>query len=88
MTKYRITLKRDMGGPWLINGKTVTRGFVVILETGPYKGCNPMPGATWFQTEAQAMRGIECLEASYNGLFHDGGIPAIDSDKFWKLIRA
>lgn len=51
--KFRIVPKRDFGSTgYLIKGKHVTRGFVVVLG-----GCNVMPGATWFQTVADAMQG-------------------------------
>lgn len=58
MSKYHIKLKRDFGPHgFLINGKQIHRGFVVVKD-----GCNCMPGATWFLTEADAMLAIEVLE--------------------------
>lgn len=57
MPKYKIVPKRDFGGkPFLINGKTVMRGFVVTDGL-----CNVMPGATWFQTIPDALRAIGVL---------------------------
>src|SRR4051812_47193161 len=65
---YRIVPKRDFGNqPFLINGKWVSSGFVVIYTKahptmGRYAGCNAMPGATWFQTIRRALIAIDCLE--------------------------
>jgi hypothetical protein len=68
--KYRIVPKRDFPkNGFLINGKWVKRGFVVTRN-----GSNPMPGATWFQTVAEAHRAIKIYEAV-------GGDPVL----FWKF---
>ena len=70
--KYRITPKRDFGpkGFW-INRQWVRQGFVVTRD-----GCNCMPGATWFQTVAEAMAGIRALEEAGGG------------DAFWRRMRS
>lgn len=82
MTKYRIVPKRDFGsGPgfWLpgagntgtANYGWVKSGFVVTDGL-----CNIMPGATWFQTVAEAMRGLRVLiECDF------------DAAAFWTAIR-
>lgn len=73
MSKYRIVPKQDFGSGagYLINGRYVKRGFIVTRD-----GCNCMPGATWFETVAEAMRAIPVLEET-------GGSPA-----FWSRVRA
>jgi hypothetical protein len=78
-SKYRIVAKRDFPRAYgthgfLINGKWVTQGFVVVLDH--CRIVNVMPGATWFRTIADAFHGIDCLERS-------GGSAA----EFWRLIR-
>jgi hypothetical protein len=68
--KFRIVPKRDFPkNGFLINGEWVKRGFVVTRG-----GSNPMPGATWFRTEAEAMKAIAIYEA-VNG----------DAEGFWSL---
>lgn len=71
-TNYRIVPKRDFGtGFFLINGRQVRQGFVV---TDGF--CNVMPGATWFQTVADAMRALRIL-IEVNG----------DARRFWIAMR-
>ena len=72
--QYQIEPKKDFGKRGvLINGKFVTSGFVVTDAIR----CNVMPGATWFQTIGEALRGIAALEAS-----------AGDASVFWENMRA
>lgn len=79
MTKYRIVPKRDFGGqPFLIDGRTVSSGFVVVYNTGQWKGCNAMPGATWSETIRGALLMIRVLE-------HVGG--ERNGPRFWKLLH-
>lgn len=72
--KYRIQPKRDFGSSkgFLINGQWVKSGFVV---TDGF--CNVMPGATWFQTVADAFRAIVIWE-----------LAGKCADEFWRLWRA
>lgn len=71
--KYRIQPKRDFGSGngFLINGQWVKAGFVV---TDGF--CNVMPGATWFQTIADAFRAIVIWEMAGKR-----------ADEFWRLWR-
>jgi len=82
MTKYRIVPKRDFGGqPFLINGRSVLRGFLVCYNTGPFKGCNAMPGATWSETIRGALQMIRVFEKV-------GGEPLKRvGDRFWPLLH-
>lgn len=77
-TKFHIVPKRDFGGQkWLINGKYVDSGFVVVLG-----GCNIMPGATWFTSISDALLAINVLKkVGYNSM------GCVDSKRFWKLIH-
>lgn len=69
MTKYRIVPKRDFSrNGFLINGRWVRHGFVVTDGV-----CNIMPGATWFQTVAEAMEGLGVWLAAKG-----------DAKAFWK----
>jgi len=53
---YIIKPKRDFGRDgFLINGKTVKKGFVVTDN----HNINVMPGATWFQTIEEAEKGVD-----------------------------
>lgn len=81
-TKYRIVPKRDFGGGngyWMagagnsgtLNYGWVKRGFVVTDGR-----CNIMPGATWFRSVADAMRGLR-IYIETNG----------DADAFWDRVR-
>ncbi len=45
-------------------------GYWVVRD-----GCNAMPGACWFKTEDEAIRGVEALEAAHG-----------DADLFWLLL--
>ena len=55
---YIIKPKRDFGtSGFLINGKRVREGFVVVDKFN----INVMPGATWFQTVKEAEKGIDIL---------------------------
>ena len=57
--KYTIEAKRDFGNqPHWIRGFPVSSGYVVVLD-----GCNPMPGAAWFQSVAEAILACEILDA-------------------------
>lgn len=70
---FRIVPKRDFGSHgFLINGQWVKTGFVVTDGL-----CNIMPGATWFQTVAEAMRALRIYRA-VNG----------DAARFWQRIRS
>ena len=56
---YTIEPKRDFGKRgFLINGKEVKKGYVVVGK----HGTNAMPSATWFQTIKEAKKGINVLE--------------------------
>ncbi len=58
---YFITRKKDFGrSPHLIDGFFTDYGFTV--GDGPLT--NSMPGATWFQTVAEAKQGIDDLIAA------------------------
>lgn len=53
---YTIKPKKDFGEyGFLINGKRVRKGFVVVDK----HNINIMPGATWFQTIKDAKKGID-----------------------------
>lgn len=82
MTKYRIVPKRDFGGrPFLINGRSVMTGFVVVYNAGQFKGCNAMPGGTWSEDIRGALQMIRVLE-------HVGGEPLKPvGDRFWRLLH-
>lgn len=80
---YRIRPKRDFGSrPFLINGRMVDTGFVVTFASGPWKGCNAMPGGTWSQDIRGALRMIRVLDRV--GVRPDGG--CVDSDRFWRIL--
>lgn len=69
---YSIQLKRDFPkGGALIDGKIITRGWVVIKNS-----CNIMPGATWFRSITKAKHAIDVFIKS-------GG----DADLFWELMQ-
>lgn len=67
--KFRIVPKRDFGSGkgFYDRGRWIKSGFVVTDGV-----CNVMPGATWFETVAEAMIGIRVYIAA-NG----------DAAKFW-----
>ena len=73
---YRIVPKRDFPRAYgthgfLINGEWVNSGFVVTDGI-----CNIMPGATWFQTVAEAMTALSI----YCGVHGD-------TQLFWKEYK-
>ena len=73
--KYRgftIKPKMDMGStPWMSNGNTIRRGYVVIRD-----GCLAMPGGSWSGSIIEAKVSIDTfIEAEENG------------DRFWELLR-
>lgn len=83
--RYRIVPKRDFGNqPYLVHGRCVMSGYVVTANTGLWKGCNIMPGATWSEDIPGALQMIRVLE-HVGGLKPDGG--CVDSDRFWKLLH-
>lgn len=83
MTKYRIVPKKDFGNsPFLINGKMVSTGLVVIYNTGKYKGCNAMPGATWSQTIRDALQMIAVFEQC------GGDTPSYNNNLFWNTLHS
>jgi hypothetical protein len=66
--------------PSLIKGKSVSDGFVTVA-----KGCNPMPGATWFQTIKEAKLAIDVLLMA--GYQHDKiDSTGIQGSKFWAIL--
>ena len=71
--KYLIEEKRDFGNQFhWIDGAPVEHGYVVVLDH-----CNAMPGATWFQTVAEAKLACDILDSA-------------GPDEFWtrwKLLR-
>lgn len=71
--KPHIVPKRDFGSGkgFLINGEWVKSGFVVTDGVA-----NIMPGATWFRTIPEALRGIAVLAQCNN-----------DHLRFWELYR-
>lgn len=74
---YNIVPKRDFGNqPFLIDGEMVKHGYVVTAASGEYRGCNVMPGATWFQTVEEAKEGIIALQNSKG-----------NSDRFWRALQ-
>jgi hypothetical protein len=78
MTEYagfHIKPKRDFGESGFYDSKTrrnVKEGWVVVKD-----GCNPMPGATWAHTQAEATQMIDVFMAVDQ-----------DGQKFWHLLRA
>jgi hypothetical protein len=72
---FTIKRKQDMK-----NWET-TEGYVVVE-----KGCNAMPGATWFRTTAQAKQGIAALCLARKIAPSDGG-DRCDRDVFWWLME-
>lgn len=69
---YVIQAKEDFGGkPFLLRGRDIGQGFVAMKG-----GTNAMPGAIWFESEAEAQFAIDILERN-NG----------DSLQFWKEFR-
>lgn len=77
MTRYRIVAKKDwptshgLQGFWR-GGEWISTGYVVVDTSG----CNAMPGATWFQTIAEAVDAARIWHAARP-----------NSDLFWKLYR-
>jgi len=68
-----IVPKRDFGPhPWIIDGKQVTHGWVVIENH-----CNALPGATWGRSRDEATM-----------LLHLWVGADRDADRFWGLLRA
>lgn len=85
MAKYRIVPKRDFGGqPFLINGRCVMSGFVVVANQGVFKGCNVMPGGTWSQDIPGALQMIKVLEKVGTNAT---GSSCLDANRFWKLLH-
>jgi len=80
--KYRgfIIKPTHFNEPFNIDGGWVHDGFIVVS-----KGCNPMPGAAWFQTVGEAKFAIRVLLMA--GYMHG----FIDSDgrqanRFWAIL--
>lgn len=77
---YRIVENRE--GFMVYDGWIVTKG-----------GCNAMPGATWFRSEARAKHGVDCLllaGGQPSGFDSTGKYyrnPNYDNKKFWELVR-
>lgn len=47
--------------PCSVTGEAIYWGFNVIYASGPYKGCNAAPGATWARTIGGAKTIIDCM---------------------------
>lgn len=83
-THRDFTIKSiEHGQPFYVDGMFIWSGYNVCSEDG---WINVMPGACWFMTIADAIRGIDCLVEA-------GGSPRrpyqSDSDvgqRFWKLM--
>lgn len=76
---YRIEPKQDFGpNGFLIEGRWVKSGFVVTKQ-----GCNVMPGATWFETEPEAKKGIAALELAKQAARTQSDIPHC----FWMFME-
>jgi hypothetical protein len=57
---YTIVVKRDFGDKfYMLDGMPCNFGYNVTKDQK-----NPIPGAGWFQTVADAKTGIDCLIAS------------------------
>lgn len=72
---FYIKPKRDFGESGFYDSHTrrnVKEGWVVVKD-----GCNPMPGATWAHTQAEATQMIDVFMAVDQ-----------DGQKFWHLLRA
>jgi hypothetical protein len=70
-----IKRKKDMHG-WDVN-----IGYVVVEND-----CNPMPGATWFRTVADAQKGIAALTLARRIAPKADG-DGCESDVFWMLLQ-
>lgn len=76
MKKYRIEPKRDFPRSYGTHGfydkgKWINKGFVVTDGC-----CNIMPGATWFRTVEDAIRGLR-IYLEVDGV----------ASEFWRRIR-
>lgn len=87
VTKYKnFTISSMNHGvqPFYLDGRFVYSGYNVCSEDG---WINVMPGACWFRTIAEAMRGVDCL-------IEAGGSPRSPYQKddgvgrrFWKILE-
>ena len=58
---YRIQVVSYKGMPFMVGGRALHWGFIVVHGSGSLEGCNAGPGATWGETIGEAKTIIDCL---------------------------